>query len=58
MAEIIAPCERAQRVTVQDVFTGEADRAVDLMRNRGALFGGFSTTDFCRRRLKKYCVIE
>src|SRR4051794_11200477 len=36
VAEVVPPREHAQRVAVQDVLVGEADRAVHLMRDRGA----------------------
>src|SRR5436305_9510856 len=52
MAEIVAPRQRAQRIAMQDVLDSEADRAVHLMRDGGALFGGFRATDFCRGSLK------
>ena len=45
-AEIVAPRQRAQRVAVQDVLDGEADRAVHLMGDGAAFFGRFRAADF------------
>src|SRR5581483_2989426 len=53
-AKIVAPGQRTQGVAVQDVLDGEADRAVHLMRNRAALFGGFRTADLRRDRFEEH----
>ena len=47
-AEIVAPRQHAQREAMQNVFLGEADGAEHLMRDRGALGGGFAGADFGR----------
>src|SRR6476660_1786424 len=39
--EIVAPCQRAQRIALQDVLDGETDRAMHLMGNGAAFFRRF-----------------
>ena len=43
---------------MQDVLAGEADRAVHLVRDRGALLRGLGGTDFRRGRLKEDRVVK
>src|SRR5215216_1728131 len=57
-AEIVAPRQRAQRIAVQDVLDGEADRAMHLMGDGAALLRGFRAADFCRYRFEKHFVVE
>src|SRR2546430_11913772 len=56
--EIVAPGQRAQRVAMQDVLDGEADRAVYLMGDAGALLRRFCAADFCRHRFEEHLVVE
>src|SRR5690242_16162899 len=44
-AEIVAPGQCAQRIAMQDVLDGEADRAMDLVGDGAALFGGLRAAD-------------
>jgi hypothetical protein len=43
---------------MQDVLDGEANRAMHLMGDRGALFGCFRAADFCRCGFEKERVVE
>src|SRR4051794_16544795 len=58
VAEVVPPREHAQRVAVQDVLVGEADRAVHLMRDSCAGLGGFGGAYFRRGRFEEDCVVE
>src|SRR6185312_13036422 len=55
--EIVAPCQRAQRIAMQDVLDGEADRAMHLMGDAAAFLRRFSAADLCRRRFEKHFVV-
>ncbi len=57
-AEIIAPCQCAQRVAMQDVLLREADGPKNLMRDGGALFGGLGATDLCSGGLEEERVVK
>ena len=43
---------------MQRVLAREADRTVDLMGDRRALFGGLRAADFRRHRLEEHFVVE
>ena len=43
---------------MQDVLDGEADRAMHLMGDAAAFFGGFRAADLGRYRLEEYLVIK
>ena len=58
VAEVVAPGQHAQRVAMQDVLVGEADRAMHLMRDRGAFLRGFGGADLRRRRFEEDRVVE
>ena len=58
VAEVVAPGEHAQRVAMQDVLAGEADRAVHLMRDRGAFLRGLGGADFRGGRFEEDRVVE
>ena len=45
-AKIVAPRQRAQRIAMQDVLDGEADRAMHLMGNGAALLRRLRAADF------------
>src|SRR5712691_13071721 len=57
-AEIVAPGQEPQRVAVQNVLLGEADRAVYLMGDGDALLRRLATADFRRRRLEEDRFVE
>ena len=57
-AEIVAPSQRPQRITMQDVLDGEADRAMHLMGDAATFFGRLGATDFCGDRFEEHFVIE
>lgn len=53
MAEIATPAQCTQCVAMQDMLTGEADRAMHLMRDGGSGLGGLAAADFRGRRFQK-----
>ena len=57
-AEIVTPGQRAQGIAVQNVLDREADGAMHLMGDGGALFGGFGTADLGRCGFQKERVVE
>src|SRR5215212_8427181 len=56
--EIVAPGQRAQRIAMQDVLDGEADRAMHLMGDGAAFLRRLRAADLCRHRFEKYFVVE
>ena len=58
VAEVVPPREQPKREAVQDVLAGEADGAVNLVRDRSALLRRLGRADFRGGDLEENRVIE